>query len=128
MREIIDIGEKIYNVSKPKEFKRMIVFLFRAMINYQKIKDLLEFFKETPLRIRLLSHIPFFIEQSTRTFFYRNSKFQERCNIIKNHFLFLESKYNENLIRCYIDSKLILWNDEYKSKELDIIIKFELST
>ena len=75
MREIIDIGEKIYNVSKPKEFKRMIVFLFRAMINYQKIKDLLEFFKETPLRIRLLSHIPFFIEQSTRTFFYRNSKF-----------------------------------------------------
>lgn len=125
MREIIDIGEKIYNLSKPKEFKRMIVFLFRAMINYQKIKDLLEFFKETPLRIRLLSHIPFFIEQSTRTFFYRNSKFQERCNIIKNHFLFLESKYNENLIRCYIDSKLILWNDEYKSKELDIIIKFE---
>ena len=88
MRELIDIGKRVYTISRPKEFKRMIVFLFRSMLNHCNIMNLLEFFKQSNNRKKILNHIPFFIEQATRSFFYRKSTCSERCKIIKNHFFF----------------------------------------
>ncbi len=83
------------------------------------MEELFKFFQRTPLKRELSSRLPFFYEQATRQFFYKKSSFDERFEIIENHFNYLENRLDNKIVRkLYLEDGLTLWDGIYKDKNL----------
>lgn len=110
IREIIKIGNHIYDLNNWRECHRFIVFIARAMIHANGMKKLLAFFHENEARQAILAENGFQAEQVTRAFFYAGSTFQERLELIENHILFEESIFTtEWVIRLNTDKAFPIW-------------------
>lgn len=97
----------------------MVVFLFRTLTHNKKMEELFEFFQRTSLKRELSSRLPFFYEQATRQFFYKKSSFEERFQIIENHFDYLERRLDNKIVReLYLEDGLKLWEGRYEDKNL----------
>ena len=104
----------------------MLVFLFRTLSHNKKMEELFEFFQRTPLKRELSSRLPFFYEQATRQFFYKKSSFDERFQIIENHFDYLESKIgNKDIRKCYLEGGLKIWEGGFEDTNLSLYLTFE---
>ncbi|MDR1976839.1 MAG: VirK/YbjX family protein [Campylobacteraceae bacterium] len=114
------IGRSLYKTHLLKERKRYIIFLIRCHLHRRKIENLLEFFAKTTQREQMLLKSPSFVEQATRSFFYKKSTFSERADIIKSHIGHLEALLKkEALNRLYVKNEsLKLWQDGNLSMEL----------
>ncbi len=111
MENIISLGKRIYNVNNSREFHRMWVFVIRAKIHSSKMRKLFEFFQQTDERKKLIRANPFPFEQVTRAFFYNKSKFDERSNIIMDHFIYLENKLADGWMEkiSIPDNHYVIW-------------------
>ena len=125
MRNLIQLGTKIFNPHNSNEFRRLIVFTVRAFFYRKPLHNLFNFFEETPLKKELAANHPWFFEQATRHVFYKGSTIEDRCDIITEHFAFL-TKYltDESLQAIYLKEGLTLWEKEYKGQNLSLIAKF----
>lgn len=114
------VGKKLYKTNVLKEMKRYVVFRTRCRLHSSVVEDMLAFFSETPEREAMLMGSPSLLEQVTRTFFYKDSKWNERAELVKNNIRILEKHFNPELLQeLYAENKHIkLWEDVYQDKPL----------
>ena len=128
MREFIELGKKIYDMDNPREVRRMVVFVGRALVHRTGMKNLMAYFAADPLRQKLIAESPFPLEQATRSFFYKDSDFAARATLVQEHIDFLQRKFSEHyflmLGSCYAPSCEI-WRDEYEGEPWTAALKFE---
>lgn len=114
------VGKKLYKTNVLKEMKRYVVFRTRCRLHSSVVEDMLAFFSETPEREAMLMGSPSLLEQVTRTFFYKDSKWNERAELVKDNIRILEKHFNPELLQeIYAENKHIkLWEDVYQDKPL----------
>ena len=126
-------GHRLYVTSRLKEMKRYLVFRARCRMHKAVISDLLDFFAETKLRQEMLEGTPAFVEQVTRAFFYKDSDYEDRAALVKNHVRFMEKHFTEDVLsRLYADVKpeqhagqmVTLWEDTFEDKPLAMSLWF----
>ena len=81
--DYIELGKKIYNMENPREVKRCVVFVARCLLNNGRMKKIHQFFHQNELLAKIAEEYPFVYEQPTRAFFYRNSTFDERVELLE---------------------------------------------
>lgn len=120
------VGKSLYQTQYIKELKRYVVFRFRCATHGNYINDLLSFFDKDDNRRKLLKGNPSFLEQITRSFFYKESTWAERVKLVKEHVEILEAKFDEKLLeRLYMDhEQFTLWEDSYQDKPLTMALWF----
>lgn len=120
------IGKDLYKTHILKEWKRYIVFMTRCHLHKGQMAALLDFFAETPLRQAMLHHTTSFVEQTTRQFFYKDSAWDERIALVKNHIGYLETVLNEKaLTKLYAAGERIrLWEGLYEEQPLVMELLF----
>lgn len=125
MQQYIDVGRKIYDKGGIKEFRRMAAFVLRSLIHNTQMQEMLAFFNGTALRRDITEAFPAILAQATRPFFFRKASFQERADLIRQHFSFLESQLSEEVLRqIYVKEGLPLWCMEYKEGTLTANLHF----
>lgn len=126
-KEILQyVGKSLYKTHILKEFKRYVVFMTRCHLHTRYMDDILDFFTASELRHKMLRGTPSFAEQVTRSFFYKNSKWAERVEIVKNHVVYLEKCLKSMFIeQIYINNQhLRVWEDVYQEKPLKMDLLF----
>ena len=120
------IGKSLYQTHILKEMKRYLVFRTRCRLHSSMVNDLLDFFAATEQREKWLVGNPSFLEQATRTFFYKGSTWEERMQLVKNHVQIMEQHFNEELMdELYVEHKKVqLWEDSYLDKPLTMNLWF----
>lgn len=120
------VGKSLYQTQFIKEMKRYVVFRFRCATHGNYISDLLSFFDRDDYRRGLLKGNPSFLEQTTRSFFYKESTWAERVKLVKEHIEILEANFDRKLLeRLYVDhEQLVLWEDSYQDKPLTMSLWF----
>lgn len=122
-----DAGHRLYVTSRLKEMKRYLVFRARCRMHKDVVEDLLDFFAETQLRKDVLKGTPAFLEQVTRAFFYKDSGYEDRAALIKDHIRFMEKKFTDDITtKLYADvdpevnsgKRIPLWEDVFEDKPL----------
>ena len=120
------IGKSLYQTHILKEMKRYLVFRTRCRLYSSMVNDLLDFFAATEQREKWLVGNPSFLEQATRTFFYKGSTWEERMQLVKNHVQIMEQHFNAELMdELYVEHKKVqLWEDSYLDKPLTMNLWF----
>lgn len=120
------IGKTLYKTDRLKELKRYLVFRTRCATHGKHIRKLDEFFSATEFRQQLLKGNPSFVEQTTRSFFYKDSTWSERVDLVKEHVEVLEENFTEAFLKkLYIDhDHVCLWEDCYLEKPLTLELFF----
>ena len=128
MQEFIKLGRKIYDTKNPREARRMVVFVLRAVLHYAEMKNLMAYFAADPLRKKLIAESPFPLEQATRSFFYKDSDFAARAKLVREHMDFLQQNLSEHyflmLGSCHAPACEV-WHDEYEGEPWTAALKFE---
>ncbi|BEU86962.1 hypothetical protein TAMA11512_04260 [Selenomonas sp. TAMA-11512] len=127
MRNIIALGKRIYDMDNPREQRRYVVFVARAMLHRGAFRALCAWFQETPLRKKSIKESPFPLEQVTRAFFYKGATFQEKAELVKGHFSYLEdhvkSEWFLPLTSVY-EEPVVLWQDAYGGESFRVTLHF----
>ena len=111
MKNIREIGRKIYNVNYWRERRRYYIFLLRCFINKSKMKKIGVFFNSTKLLKEIADIYPFVYEQPTRAFFYNKSTFDERAAIVEKHMDFVARTFRADIVRdLYSEKNISLWD------------------
>ncbi len=120
------VGKSLYQTRILKEMKRYIVFRVRCAMHSSAIENLLQFFAANDKRRSWLKGNPSFVEQTTRSFFYKGSTWDERMELVKNHVLIMEELFTPQLMdELYADGKMVqLWQDSYQDKPLTLNLWF----
>ena len=120
------IGKSLYQTNILKEMKRYVVFRTRCRLHSGLVNDLLDFFGANEHREQWLMGNPSFVEQATRTFFYKGSTWEERMQLVKNHVLIMENRFKDDLMdQLYIEHERVqLWEDSYLDKPLTMSLWF----
>lgn len=107
-KEVFKLLDKALYKKTLKGRKRYWTFRVRAWLHNVEVKDLLSFFSNTPERKQVILNTPSFLEQLTRCFFYKNSTYSERSELIKNHINIIENKFTtETISNMYIKGQQI---------------------
>lgn len=126
-KEILQyVGKNLYNIHVLKELKRYIVFMTRCHLHTRYMDDILDFFAANDLRQKMLRGTPSFVEQVTRSFFYKKSTWAERVELVKKHILYLEERLKPQFLKqIYTDNQSIrIWEDAYQEKPLGMDLLF----
>lgn len=120
------VGKSLYQTHILKEMKRYVVFRFRCAMHSSAVNDLLAFFAKTPERTAWLKGNPSFLEQTTRSFFYKASTWDERMELVKNHVEIMEELFKPELMtKLYSEHEMVqLWEDSYQDKPLTLNLWF----
>ena len=111
MKNIREIGRKIYNVNYWRERRRYYIFLLRCFINKSKMEKIDIFFNSTKLLKEIADIYPFVYEQPTRAFFYNKSTFDERASIVEKHMDFTARTFRADIVRdLYSEKNVSLWD------------------
>lgn len=89
MLKYIELGKKIYDTSNPREQRRMVVFVLRAMWHDADMKKLMAFFDSNEVLKKFQLRHQFHIEQVTRCFFYNGATFKERMALVCETYRYL---------------------------------------
>ncbi len=128
MQEFIELGKRIYNLKNPREKRRMVVFVARAMLHRRAMRSLMDWFQRDPVRRRLIEENPFPMEQATRSFFYKGASFEERVRLIKAHVSFLQKTVNPKhfmTLAGVSGKQWEVWRSEYEGKPWLAVLKNE---
>lgn len=120
------VGKSLYKTHILKEFKRYVVFRTRCHLHKGYMRDILGFFAENELRKAMLQGTPSFVEQVTRSFFYKNSTWAERVTLVKEHILWTEKIFNKDFLEnLYVNNQRIrIWEDSYLEKPIGMDLWF----
>lgn len=117
--DYIELGKKIYNMENPREVKRCVVFVARCLLNNGRMKKLHQFFHQNELLARVAEEYPFVYEQPTRAFFYRNSTFDERVELLEQHMRFIQMRFKKEVfLGLYNRQAYPLWESKDESGHL----------
>ncbi|EJP30278.1 PF04393 family protein [Selenomonas sp. FOBRC9] len=126
LAEIYDVARRAYRFNHLREGRRAIVFMLRAALNWNELRELYQFFHENEVRAELYARNPYMIEQATRAFFYAGSTVGSRIRLIQAHYAFLEEKLNaERFIHLGLDGIHELWRSPEDDIEWRAYLKFE---
>ena len=113
MLNLPKLGKTIYDVKKPSEARRLVVFLARGALHYDKLNGLYAYFQQDETHKKILTKNPFAIEQATRAFFYYRSRLDERLQLIKEHYDFMVDRFKaEWAIRLANEEEFVVWQSE----------------
>lgn len=120
------IGKSLYQTHILKEMKRYLVFRFRCFWHRSMIEELLSFFDADEHRRAWLRGTPSLLEQTTRSFFYKGSTWDERVRLVQEHLLIMEKHFRPELMdRLYARGEsVLLWEDSYQDKPLTLNLWF----
>lgn len=122
------LGKQIFNCQKFLEYRRVIVFMLRALWNHQEVQGLHEFFRGNPHRHSIITMHPVFFSQLTRQVLYKNSSISERFSLITRHFSTLENQFMDQAVQqIYLGEGIRLWSAQYKGQILAIDLEFRTS-
>lgn len=97
-------------MENPREVKRCVVFVARCLLNNGRMKKIHQFFHQNELLAKVAEEYPFVYEQPTRAFFYRNSTFDERVELLEQHMGFMEKYFkNDVFLGLYGEKPYTLW-------------------
>lgn len=117
--DYIELGKKIYNMENPREVKRCIVFVARCLLNNGRMKKIHQFFHQNELLAKVAEEYPFVYEQPTRAFFYRNSTFDERVELLEQHMRFIQMHFKKEVfLGLYNRQAYPLWESKDESGHL----------
>lgn len=117
--DYIELGKKIYNMENPREVKRCVVFVARCLLNNGRMKKIHQFFHQNELLARVAEEYPFVYEQPTRAFFYRNSTFDERVELLEQHMRFIQMHFKKEVfLGLYNRQAYPLWESKDESGHL----------
>lgn len=126
MEKILNLSFKIYNTKKIKEYRRVAVFLTRVLLSKKRFKKLMFFFDGSQVKKDIINKEPYFLEQATRKFLYKDSKIDERITIIKKHFDFMERMFTDECLRkIYIDKEMKLWESDYNNSKVFFSLDYD---
>ena len=120
------VGNSLYNLKDLKQMKRYLVFRTRCRLHSGMVNGLLDFFAAEEHREKWLMGNPSFLEQATRSFFYKGSTWDERMQLVKDHVLIMEQYFKPELMdQLYAERKAVqLWQDSYLDKPLTMSLAF----
>ena len=120
------VGNSLYNLKDLKQMKRYLVFRTRCRLHSGMVNGLLDFFAADEHREKWLMGNPSFLEQATRSFFYKGSTWDERMQLVKDHVLIMEQYFKPELMdQLYAERKAVqLWQDSYLDKPLTMSLAF----
>ena len=125
MLNYAQLGKELYDLKKPREFRRYLNLVARAYLHSARLRYLEDFFASNPTLSRLAQIYPYFYEQPTRAFFYNKSKFKERVGIVKNHVKYLTERVKEDvLVDIYAKKPQILWQSKDEGEPLILKLAF----
>ena len=117
--DYIELGKKIYNMENPREVKRCVVFVARCLLNNGHMKKIHQFFHQNELLAKVAEEYPFVYEQPTRAFFYRNSTFDERVELLEQHMRFTQMHFKKEVfLGLYNRQAYPLWESKDESGHL----------
>ena len=117
--DYIELGKKIYNMENPREVKRCVVFVARCLLNNGRMKKIHQFFHQNELLAKVAEDYPFVYEQPTRAFFYRNSTFDERVELLEQHMRFIQMHFKKEVVLgLYNRQAYPLWESKDESGHL----------
>lgn len=117
--DYIELGKKIYNMENPREVKRCVVFVARCLLNNGRMKKIHQFFHQNELLARVAEEYPFVYEYPTRAFFYRNSTFDERVELLEQHMRFIQMHFKKEVfLGLYNRQAYPLWESKDESGHL----------
>lgn len=117
--DYIELGKKIYNMENPREVKRCVVFVARCLLNNGRMKKIHQFFHQNELLAKVAEEYPFVYEQPTRAFFYRNSTFDERVELLEQHMRFIQMRFKKEVfLGLYNRQAYPLWESKDESGHL----------
>ena len=124
--EIRAVAQRAYRFDNARERHRALVFMVRAVLHWNLLRTLYDFFQETAQRRALYQRNPYPLEQATRAFFYAGSTVHARVALICTHYTYLEERLSEkDFIALGYDTPYVIW----RSAELDMdwyaYLKFE---
>lgn len=126
MQRYFELSTKIYDVSSPKQYWRIFVFIARSISRNKEIKELMDWFERDSWKRSVAAVHPYIFEQATRYFFYHNSTLSERLTLIREHFLFCGKIFNEEGLRStYLGQGIKLWETDYENKNLSLTLHFD---
>ncbi len=126
IRDILHLGNRIYDRHNKRELHRLIVFTGRASCHWPELRRLYHWFEEDELRRQVLAKNPFPIEQATRAFFYNRSTLKERVQLIKDHYAFMEKKLQpEWFVKLSYDGEYNVWKSADEDIDWHAFLKFE---
>lgn len=122
-----EIGKKIYDISKSREFRRYVIFRVRCILNRRKMKRLWDYFHSASVLAKISDVYPFVYEQPQRAFFYYRSTFEERAALVEAHFAFLTEHIREDvLLDWYQEKNYLLWKGpSLDNEELALMLYYE---
>ena len=122
-----EIGKKIYDISKSREFRRYVIFRVRCILNRRRMKRLWDYFHSASVLVQISDVYPFVYEQPQRAFFYHRSTFEERAAIVEAHFAFLTEHIREDvLLDWYQEKNYLLWKGpSLDNEELALMLYYE---
>lgn len=117
--DYIELGKKIYNMENSREVKRCVVFVARCLLNNGRMKKIHQFFHQNELLAKVAEEYPFVYEQPTRAFFYRNSTFDERVELLEQHMRFIQMHFKKEVfLGLYNRQAYPLWESKDESGHL----------
>lgn len=126
LAEIYNVARRAYRFKHLREGRRAVVFMLRAALHWNALRELYRFFHENEVRTELYARNPYMIEQATRAFFYAGSTVRTRIRLIRTHYAFLEEKLNAaQFIRLGIDGTHEIWRSPENDMEWRAYLKFE---
>ena len=122
-----EIGKKIYDISKSREFRRYVIFRVRCILNRRRMKRLWDYFHSASVLVKISDVYPFVYEQPQRAFFYHRSTFEERAALVEAHFAFLTEQIREDvLLDWYQEKNYLLWKGpSLDNEELALMLYYE---
>lgn len=106
-------------MENPREVKRCVVFVARCLLNNGRMKKIHQFFHQNELLAKVAEEYPFVYEQPTRAFFYRNSTFDERVELLEQHMRFIQMHFKKGVfLGLYNRRAYPLWESKDESGHL----------
>ncbi len=125
MRKFISLGRKIYDVNKPREAHRMVVFVSRCCLHHRRMREIDAFFRQNELLRQIADIYPFVYEQPTRAFFYHKSTIVERIKLLKEHMTFMTERFQPETVLAFYNQKVLpLWEMDLGDEKLSLALWF----
>ncbi len=125
MRNFISLGKKIYDVNKPREAHRMVVFVSRCCLHHRRMKEIDSFFRQNELLRKIADAYPFVYEQPTRAFFYHRSTIVERIELMKEHMTFMTEHFRPEVVLGFYNKEVqTLWEMDIDADKLSLALWF----
>ncbi len=126
IQKYIDLGKKMYRMNNSREVRRLVVFVIRCMMNQGRMEQLFSFFSKNEVLRDVAEVYPFALEQPTRAFFYNQSTFDERIQLMKQHMTYITEHLTPQAVHdIYSERHLELWCDKNEEEPLAVSLMFE---